>query len=402
MKAMSKILAVAVLLLISSLSFAKGMSVDAPYVREVPPGQMISASFMTLKNASDKEVALIKASSDVAKTVELHEHVHEDGMMKMRQVPKIVIPANGTTVLKPGGYHIMLIGLQRKIKAGDKIDINLEYDNGEKETITATVKKIMMGMKTGGMKEIKMDNSHLNPMPNLIQVFNKMPEKLKLTPEQIEKLKAEIKTQAPKIKDFLEAVRKNEKDLLNATLADKPLSDLDQFASNIMQERLNVINSEAGFADSIKKIMNADQFANLIKIYKEKFAKKPHYADNMQGKMAMLKHVNPMPNLIFVVDKMSDKLNLSDKQAMKLKQWRDERKPIMEKQFKTIIQLEGELQDAALNQAAPEKLAELADGIMQNRMKVVRGKAFCRDKIKSILNPEQYKKVIELYKANFM
>jgi len=402
MKAMSKILAVAVLLLISSLSFAKGMSVDAPYVREVPPGQMISASFMTLKNASDKEVALIKASSDVAKTVELHEHVHEDGMMKMRQVPKIVIPANGTTVLKPGGYHIMLIGLQRKIKAGDKIDINLEYDNGEKETITATVKKIMMGMKTGGMKEIKMDNSHLNPMPNLIQVFNKMPEKLKLTPEQIEKLKAEIKTQAPKIKDFLEAVRKNEKDLLNATLADKPLSDLDQFASNIMQERLNVINSEAGFADSIKKIMNADQFANLIKIYKEKFAKKPHYADNMQGKMAMLKHVNPMPNLIFVVDKMSDKLNLSDKQAMKLKQWRDERKPIMEKQFKTIIQLEGELQDAALNQAAPEKLAELADGIMQNRMKVVRGKAFCRDKMKSILNPEQYKKVIELYKANFM
>jgi len=125
MKAISKILAVAVLLLTSSLSFAKGMSVDNPYVREVPPGQMISASFMTLKNASDKEVALIKASSDVAKNVELHEHVHEDGMMKMRQVPKIVIPANGVTVLKPGGYHIMLIGLQRKIKAGDKIDINL-------------------------------------------------------------------------------------------------------------------------------------------------------------------------------------------------------------------------------------------------------------------------------------
>jgi len=256
----------------------------------------------------------------------------------------------------------------------------------------------MGGMK-GGMK---MDTSHLNPMPNLMRVFKQMPEKLNLTPEQIEKLKAEIKTQAPKIKDFLEAVRKNEKDLLNATLADKPLSDLDQLASNIMQERLNVINSEAGFSDTLKKIMNADQFANLIKIYKEKFAKKPHYADNMQGKMAMLKHVNPMPNLIFVVDKMSGKLNLSDKQAMKLKQWRDERKPIMEKQFKAIIQLEGELQDSALNQAAPEKLAELADGIMQNRMKVVRGKAFCRDKIKSILNPEQYKKVLELYKANFM
>jgi len=133
-------------ILISGLSFAKDMSVDAPYIREVPPGQMTSASFLTLKNASDKEIALIKATSDVAKNVELHEHVHEDGMMKMRQVPKIVIPANGETTLKPGGYHIMLIGLTRKIKAGDIIDIELEFDNGEKQTIKAEVKKIMQGM----------------------------------------------------------------------------------------------------------------------------------------------------------------------------------------------------------------------------------------------------------------
>jgi len=226
-------------LLTSSLSFAKGMSVDDPYVREVPPGQMISASFMTLKNDADKEVALVKANSDVAKTVELHEHVHEDGMMKMRQVPKIVIPAKGETVLKPGGYHIMLIGLQRKIKSGDKIDINLEFNNGEKKTITATVKKVMMGMKgmkMGGMKGMKhgamkmggmkMNMAYFHPMPNLMKVFKKMPEKLSLSAEQTEKLKAGIAKRLPKVKDLKAAIAKYEKEINEAALADKPISQV--------------------------------------------------------------------------------------------------------------------------------------------------------------------------------
>ena len=417
-KAITKAVFAIILLLSSSLSFAKGMSIDAPYVREVPPGQMISASFMTLKNDNDKEVALIKASSDVAKTVELHEHVHEDGMMKMRQVAKIVIPANGATPLKPGGYHIMLIGLQRKIKAGDKIDINLEFDDGEKKTITATVKKVMMGMKMGGKKEMKhgamkmgkmkmddkgkMDFSHLNPMPNLMTVFLKTPGKLKLSEEQTAKIKAGIKKRDPKIKDLYKAVNKYEKELLEATLADKPLSDLDQLATNIMQERLNIIRAKTDCAMATKDILSEEQFANLQKIYKDKFAKKRVYSNDDQGKMAMLKHVSPMPNLMLVILKMSDKLNLNEKQQAKLKAWRDERQPVMDKQFKTIVKLENELLDAALNNSPQVKQDELADAIMQNRMKVIRGKAFCREKIQENLKPEQYKKVIELYKANFM
>ena len=143
------------LILTTSLTFAKGMSVDDPYVREVPPGQMTSASFLILKNSNDKDIALVKATSDVAKNIELHEHVHDEGMMKMRQVPKITIPANGETILKPGGYHIMLIGLTRKIKSGDIIELELEFDNGDKETIKAEVKKIMQSMKNMQHNEMK-------------------------------------------------------------------------------------------------------------------------------------------------------------------------------------------------------------------------------------------------------
>ena len=134
------------LMLTGAVSFAKDLSVDAPYVREVPPGVMTSASFLTLKNDTDKAIALIKVHSDVAKNIELHEHTHKDGMMEMRQVNRINIPAHGETVLKPGGYHIMLIGLTRKIKSGDKVEIELEFDNGEKQKIMAEVKSVMKGM----------------------------------------------------------------------------------------------------------------------------------------------------------------------------------------------------------------------------------------------------------------
>lgn len=145
---MNKLLLTVGLIVITGLSFAKDISVDSPYVREVPPGQMTSASFLTLTNSTDKEISLIKVTSDVAKNIELHEHIHEDGMMSMRQVTKVLIPANGKITLKPGGFHIMLIGLTLKIKAGDIIDLGLEFDNKEKQTIKAEVKKIIQGMKS--------------------------------------------------------------------------------------------------------------------------------------------------------------------------------------------------------------------------------------------------------------
>ena len=141
-----------VLLMFSGTAFAdgkltNGISIESPYVRAIPPGQPISAAFMVLKNNTDTEVALVKATSDIAETAELHEHVEESGMMKMRQVPKISIAAKAKTDLKPGGYHIMLINLKKVIKPGDIIAINLEFDNGAKQVIKAEVKKMMMGMK---------------------------------------------------------------------------------------------------------------------------------------------------------------------------------------------------------------------------------------------------------------
>ena len=144
---LSIIFLVATGLSLSSDDVKQHISIENAYVREVPPSVPTSASFLTLSNNSDREVALIKATSEVAENVELHEHTHNNGMMEMRQVQEIIIPAKGTTVLKPGGFHIMLIGLTRKIAAGDTVEISLEFDDGSKKEIEVQVKQIMNSMK---------------------------------------------------------------------------------------------------------------------------------------------------------------------------------------------------------------------------------------------------------------
>ncbi|SCZ59353.1 copper chaperone PCu(A)C [Thiohalomonas denitrificans] len=131
---------------------ADAVMVEDPYVRAVPAGQPNSAAFMTLANHSDEDVAIINGSSPVANVVELHTHVHEGGMMKMRQIDKIDVDANGSTELKPGGLHVMLIGLKQELHEGDHVSVTLEFNDGSSKTIDAPVKNVMSGMKMNGGK----------------------------------------------------------------------------------------------------------------------------------------------------------------------------------------------------------------------------------------------------------
>jgi copper(I)-binding protein len=124
---------------------ADQITVKDPYVREVPPGAMATGSFMVFHNQSDQNISLVSADSDAANRVELHTHVHDNGVMKMREIEKIEIPANGSTELKPGGLHIMLIDLPRMPKAGENVRFTLEFADGSEKTITAPVQSLRGG-----------------------------------------------------------------------------------------------------------------------------------------------------------------------------------------------------------------------------------------------------------------
>ena len=129
------------------------LSVQEPYVRLVPPGITVSAAFMTIDNTGTVDRQLARAESPLAGTVELHTHVNDNGVMKMRAIPNIELKAGGEAILKPGSLHVMLIGLQREFKEGERIPLTLEFDNGLRQQIEAPVRKIEIpGAAHGGMK----------------------------------------------------------------------------------------------------------------------------------------------------------------------------------------------------------------------------------------------------------
>ena len=117
--------------------------IDEPYARAgIPNG----AAFMTLKNEGDIDDALVSAQTDVAETVELHESkMDENGVMKMSPVPNIPVPVGDSATLKPGGLHVMLIGLQQELAVGDKFSLTLNFKKAGPQTIQVEVRESMMG-----------------------------------------------------------------------------------------------------------------------------------------------------------------------------------------------------------------------------------------------------------------
>lgn len=131
-------------LLLSSASFANTLSIDNGYVRATPPHAQNSAAFMIINNNSDKTINLIDASSDIAARVELHSHIMEDGLMKMRQVEKIEVLAGKQAKLQPGGYHVMFIGLKQDLEVGKLVKLTLHFDNKTTLDLELPIKKIKM------------------------------------------------------------------------------------------------------------------------------------------------------------------------------------------------------------------------------------------------------------------
>lgn len=99
-----------------------------------------SAAYMLLHNHGTEDDALVGASSDIASAVELHlSQMGADGTMQMIPQESIALPAGGEVELKPGSYHIMLIGLVKDLKVGDNITLTLHFEKHEDITLTVPV-----------------------------------------------------------------------------------------------------------------------------------------------------------------------------------------------------------------------------------------------------------------------
>lgn len=117
---------------------------------EVPP-DLVTGAFMVIHNADDDTERLVAAAvaADLAASVEIHETtMGANDVMQMRPVEGIDVPGEGSVELKPGSYHIMLLGLTRHLVPGDSVPLTLTFESGATLSVTAEVRALdtMPGM----------------------------------------------------------------------------------------------------------------------------------------------------------------------------------------------------------------------------------------------------------------
>lgn len=153
--------AFAALLLLSAPAFADdpakhghakvgNLKIMTPWARASAGMARAGAAFMTIQNAGATADRLVAAETSVAKRPELHTHIREGDVMRMRQVKAIDVPASGKAELKPGGLHVMLIGLNEPLKEGQTFQLTLTFENAGKVTFDVPIKGV--GARSGGMR----------------------------------------------------------------------------------------------------------------------------------------------------------------------------------------------------------------------------------------------------------
>jgi periplasmic copper chaperone A len=120
---------------------AAAITVEGAFARPSPSEGGAGGVFMTIANNGDAADRLVGAGSPAAKMVEIHETIDDNGVMKMRAVAGgFEIPAGGKLELKPGGKHVMLMGLTTPLMEGGEVEVTLTFENAGPVTVKAPVK----------------------------------------------------------------------------------------------------------------------------------------------------------------------------------------------------------------------------------------------------------------------
>ncbi|AOZ51273.1 copper chaperone PCu(A)C [Chromobacterium vaccinii] len=122
-------------------SFQLGaIHIGHPWSRAMPAASQTGGVYLSLENQGKAEDKLVSASTPRADRAELHTHVNDNGVMRMRKVEGGVAIAPGQTVkFAPGSYHIMLMGLKQPLKAGDRFPLTLGFEKAGQVEVQVVV-----------------------------------------------------------------------------------------------------------------------------------------------------------------------------------------------------------------------------------------------------------------------
>ena len=121
------LLAALVCAAISPAVFAQSVKLENAWARASVPGQKNRTVYVDLTSAND--AAVVAAGSPAAARAELHSMTMDGGVMRMRALPRIELPAGKTVKLAPGGMHVMLVDLKQPLKVGDRVALTLSVQS---------------------------------------------------------------------------------------------------------------------------------------------------------------------------------------------------------------------------------------------------------------------------------
>jgi hypothetical protein len=128
-----------------------GIIIDTPWTRATPGGAKVGAGYMTIINHGDSADRLVNGTSQIAERVEIHNITMDGGVMRMRKLEDgLGLAPKSVTELKPGGYHIMFIGLKKPITKGDQIALSLTFEKAGTIAVTLPAAGIGASQPPGG------------------------------------------------------------------------------------------------------------------------------------------------------------------------------------------------------------------------------------------------------------
>lgn len=124
------------------------------WTRATPPGARVAAGYMTIENTGMTEDVLLAGEVAFADRVEVHEMVVADGMMRMSQIEGgLSIPPGAAVTLQPGGEHVMFVGLDGPLSAGDTVEVTLTFREAGEVTVSLPVAPIGATRFEGGRSD---------------------------------------------------------------------------------------------------------------------------------------------------------------------------------------------------------------------------------------------------------
>ncbi|MFN0219424.1 MAG: copper chaperone PCu(A)C [Hyphomicrobium sp.] len=123
-------------------STSKGVTVAHPWARATPGGSSVGVAFMEIKTEAGVADRLVTVASPVAGRVEIHTHIMDGDVMKMRRVDSVELKPGESHILKPGGEHVMLFDLKKPLKEGDLVALSLTFEKAGVIEVEGTVEPV--------------------------------------------------------------------------------------------------------------------------------------------------------------------------------------------------------------------------------------------------------------------